>query len=241
MGCVLGAPRQQWRDYSAQTALPPYKRPTYVAALFKPASRKPLQDRLSKEETRYNDFLNDQLLVAQRAWVSNVRSRGLEVESADTLCVYPFMTISTHSAQLERIAASQESGNSKIDQLLYIYMPAKQAQECGRRQSLDYVPDYMRFLDFGGLRKIMAVSHPPYATNTNKRAMVERYHSAGCGEVDESDIAYCAVITQTSFTDYVPSMDCYKRVGYGPIDVLAVAPVLFANESPVEPSSEDSD
>lgn len=234
MGCVHGTPRQRSHahgfDGSAQMALPRYSRPTFGAAnLVQSTSRETLQRRLSEEEIRYNDFLNERLLVAQRTWLSNVQIRGSEAESADALSTYPCINYSASSGQLEQIKTSEESGRLKVTRLLYIYMPEQAARLCRREHSLNPVPDCMRFEDFGDLRKIIAVDIPPYSTITSKAAMVERFHSVGCGSVDETNIECCIVIPETDWIQYDTTKDIYTRIGFGPIDVLAAAPVLFGD------------
>ncbi|OWK25952.1 hypothetical protein AJ87_48905 [Rhizobium yanglingense] len=158
-------------------ALPDYERPTFCAlGLVKPTSRETLEKRLTSQATRYNEFLNDSLLVAQRVWLSNTRIRGFNLQSYNAFSTYPCMNHSTSSDGLEQIEATLDStGQWEVGRLLFIYMPEGNAQSCLKAQSLDDIPDYMRFMDHDAERKILAVDIPPYG-NSSKEAIVERYH-----------------------------------------------------------------
>lgn len=214
-------------------ALPSYDRPTFPSlGLVRPTCTGRLKEHLIGQVERYNEFLNDSVLVAQRTWLLNTRVRGYDVESAAMFATYPCMNHSTSSDRLEQIETTMERGRRVMSQLLFIYMPEDNAMLCQATHSLDGIPNDMRFTDFAGRKSVLAVDIPPYSTYTSKEAIMERYHSVGCGAVEEDDIECCVVIAKTDRTVYDNRKDLYARGGFGSFDVISVAPVLFRRTLP---------
>lgn len=241
MGCVHGVSRSHPQHHGlqagAQMELPDYYRPTFRGLdLTRITSREELDVALFAAKKEYNKFLNERLLVAQRAWLSNTRRRGFDVESADAFSTCPCINHPSH--QLEQIETTEKAGIREVSRLLYIYMPRDAARQCQSAQMVDRIPDYMCFMDHDRQRKFLAADISPYSIYTSKSAMVARYHSVGCGSVTENDIAFCIVIAETDWTQHDTSKCLYKRSRFGSVDVLAVAPVLFP---PEESSSEETD
>ncbi|CCM79785.1 hypothetical protein BN77_p40045 [Rhizobium mesoamericanum STM3625] len=180
-----------------------------------------MKKRLDHDTSKYSEFLT-RLLGAQCTWNFKAELRGFNSESAEVFSQYPCMNHWAGSNELEQIEMKEEQA-----ELLYIYMPEANAKACLRAQSLDDIPDHMRFLDHDGQRKILAVDIPPYAAYSTIEAIVERYHSVGCGIVEDSDIESCLVIPATNWFYYDSDKFLFRRSGLGSFDVIAIAPVLL--------------
>ncbi|MCP3468624.1 RolB family protein [Bradyrhizobium sp. CCGUVB23] len=222
-------------------ALSVYRRPVFLTLdLVSPTSRDALKNRIAAQETRYNEFLNDDLLPAQRTWLLNAQMRGFNVDSADAFLTSPCMNDPTSRFGLEEIKTEVGStGQQEVGRLLFIYMPVDSAERCCREQTLDYIPDHMRFMDFDDKRKMLATDVAPYATNSSiEGGIVERYHSVGC-DVGAEDVTCCLVVPETVWTEHDQSRDVFKRSGFGPFDVLAIAPVLLPRTFPASSTDDE--
>ncbi|WP_145927379.1 hypothetical protein [Bradyrhizobium neotropicale] len=137
---------------------------------------------------------------------------------------------------MEQIETTPDSRDRRtVGQLLFVYMPEARARACEQAQSLDHVPEHMRFVDSDGRESLMAVPFPPFWVGLSYKncAVVRMYHSAGCRLVTKSDVTGCIVIPKTNFT-YNDNRGFFKRHGFGSFDVIATAPVLRVHYSLVK-------
>ncbi|WP_404924657.1 RolB family protein [Mesorhizobium sp. ORM16] len=225
-------------------SLPPYDRPWFIAPHADPED---LGEHIRTQTSKYNNFINNTLYPSQRDWArAAAEAHGIDPEHDDAwmgetekvyddlpeevldeFYTYPCLNDPTMTNYLERIMTELNSdGAHEVRRLLYTYMPLSSAQECRRKRSLSYIPDYMRFVDHDDSVKLLVLDIPPKG-NDSKDDIVRKYHAVGCTKVERSDIAGCVVIPDADFIAYDEDNDFFKRARFGSFDVVAVTKVLL--------------
>ncbi|MER8576350.1 RolB family protein [Mesorhizobium sp. M1409] len=225
-------------------SLPPYDRPWFIAPHTDPED---LGEHIRTQTSKYNNFINNALCPSQRDWARAVaEAHGIDPEHDDAwmgktekayddlpeevldeFYTYPCLNDPTKTNNLERIMTDLNSdGAREVRRVLYTYMPLFSAQECRRKRSLSYIPDYMRFVDHDDSVKLLVVDIPPEGYDS-KDDIVRKYHAVGCTKVERSDIAGCVVIPDAEFIVYDEDDDIFKRTRFGSFDVVAVTKVLL--------------
>ncbi|WP_084788926.1 RolB family protein [Bradyrhizobium sp. Cp5.3] len=218
-----------------------FRRPSFgTLDLISATDGDTLKCHLATQLVRYDEFMNDVLLPAQRGWLEIAQACGLEADSAAQLATHPCTDHSNSRNRFEQIETTVTStGRWTVRQLLYIYVPKEVGQACQRAQSLDPIPIYMRVLDHDGRRKMLAVDIPPYAANTSVEKLVKTYRSAECLLVEAKDIACCLVIAKSDWIRYDQQKGVFIRDELGSFDVVAIAPVLLPSTLPEVASDDD--